>query len=128
MNKPATNQEFLDKLFAAGEKSLDKAFEISNIQTDALKKLGEQQAAIASAFIEFNNRQYEILSGSRHVESYIKAQTEAGNDLRSALVRYSEGLRGVGEDVCKHYADLAKEFTQAAAEGAKAAGLKPEAK
>lgn len=112
MTKATIAQAFSDKMFGAGDKIFDRMVEIGNINSDALKKIGEHQATVASAFVDLGAKQYEMLSNTREAEDLLRSETALGEDFRKQLSGYADGLRQIGEDVRTRYTALAQKRSE----------------
>lgn len=117
MAQATYDQAILDRFFAAGEKSINCAFELSEINVNALKKLGEQHAQMAASLAHLGNQQYELMSSTRDPEAFFGLQTELGKTLREQVVSYVSNLQELGKEVGKSYYNMAQGLVE---DGAKA--------
>lgn len=118
MANTSFGETVLDPAFNFGRKLLDHTFALADIGTDMAKKLGDQQAQIGGAVVDFGLRQFDLLPALRDGEDYLVKQAAAGKALRDQSLQYVGVIGEIFKDAGTRSAESVRTLVQEPAEAA----------
>lgn len=105
-----SSHDFSSKLFAAGQKAMDFASKLGELNTATLKTVTDRQLDLGAALVELGGAQFKSLELASDPKAVLQSQKESLEAFRAKVEEFARSVTDVAGQTQKAYAEFAREF------------------